>query len=114
MVVQDDEIDVEEQVGKVAMRSIELAGDDALDTNPLEEIAEVELHSMVGVGSPKTINLRGLIRAMEVNVLVDSGAIHKFIALKLVHELDLPLSEMDGYGIILGTGSSVRGAQICK
>lgn len=77
MVVQDEDFEVEEQVEEIAMQSVELKPSD----EPPEEVAEVALHSMVGVGSPKTIKLRGYIGATEVNVLVDGGATHNFIAL---------------------------------
>lgn len=101
---------MEEQVEQVAMQTTELKSPEDVQ----EEIVEVALHSMVGVGSPKTIKLKGFLGSTEVIVLVDSGVTHNFIALQLVRKLDLQLTETGGYGIILGTGSSVRGVEICK
>lgn len=96
------------------MQIAEVANEHWVEAKPLEEIAEVALQSMVGLGCPKTLKLKGLIGSTEVLVLIDSGSTHNFIALKLVKELYLPLNETNGYEIILGTGVSVRCTEICK
>ena len=44
------------------------------------EIANLSLHLLVGLSSPKTIKVKGEIRGREVVVLIDGEATHNFIS----------------------------------
>lgn len=86
----------------------------AAEEGPTTEIAALSLNSMAGLGSPKTFKIRGMIAEMEVIVLIDSGATHNFISDDIVRLLELPLSASASYGVVLGTGESVRASECAK
>lgn len=71
------------------------------------------MNPMVGLDSPKTMKLIGVIGNKSV-VLVDSNTSHNFIDGKLVKECNLPLSTTSSYGIVLGTKKSVCDTGIFK
>lgn len=58
------------------------------------EVAELSLNSVVGISTPGTIKLRGQIKNEAVVVVVDCGATHNSISLKLVEKLNIPRSEL--------------------
>ncbi|XP_056852913.1 uncharacterized protein LOC130502194 [Raphanus sativus] len=72
-------------------------------------VAEVSVNSVVGISSPRTMKLRGVIQNREVVVLIDSGATHNFISSKLIAELKLPLSSTRSYGVLVAGGVNVQG-----
>lgn len=80
----------------------------------MREVMELSINSVVGLTSPQTIKVEGLIENQEVVVLIDCGATHNFISAELVQKLGLPRMETSGYGVIMGTGFVVQGAGICK
>lgn len=53
-------------------------------------------------------------RDTEVIILIDSGATHNFISNEIVQRLEISLSHSASYGVVLGTGDSVRAAGVCK
>lgn len=72
------------------------------------------LNSFIGINSPTTMKLRGLIRKMELVVMLDSGATHNFVTSLIVHKTKLKvLTHMRIY-ILLGTGFEVRALSLCK
>lgn len=60
------------------------------------------------------MKLKGQIQGREVVILIDCGATHNFIAQSLLEELKLPYSETTHYGVIMGTGLTVKREGICK
>lgn len=72
-------------------------------------VAEVSVNSVVGISSPRTMKLRGVIQSREVVMLIDSGATHNFISSKLIGELKLPLSSTRSYGVLVAGGVNVQG-----
>lgn len=70
-----------------------------LETAELNQVVEVSLNSVVGLTTPKTMKLKGLIGEQEVVVLIDPGATHNFISLDLVRKLQLPVSKTEIYGV---------------
>ena len=64
--------------------------------------------------SPKTLKLRGELRGIPIQVLVDSGASHNFISRILVLMMGLPASSFFGLYIRLGDGPRVRVQQKCE
>ncbi|KAL0556516.1 hypothetical protein IC582_005030 [Cucumis melo] len=55
-----------------------------------------------------------MIRGRAVVVLIDYGTTHNFISDKLVTQLLLSLEETSDYGVILDSGSIVKGKGICN
>lgn len=76
--------------------------------------SEVSLNSVVGLSSPKTMKMRGMIGENEVIVLIDPGATHNFVSLEKVAELNLPVTESGGFGVSLGNGDATKGSGLCE
>lgn len=75
---------------------------------------EVFLNFVVGLSSPKTLRLKGLVSGEEVIVMIDPGATHNFISLSLIEKLQLPLVQTKEFGVSLGNGESVKGSGECR
>lgn len=83
--------------------------------SPIAEVhSEISLNSVVGLSNPKTMKLKGLIGEKEVVVMIDPGATHNFIALGVVKELNIEVTESGSFGVSLGNGDAVRGSGVCK
>ena len=80
----------------------------------LKDAMELSLNSVVGLTTPGTMKIKGTIGSKEVIILVDSGATHNFLSLELVQQLALPLTTTTSYGVMMGTGISVKGKGICR
>ena len=82
----------------------------------LEEQAMVELsiNSVVGLTNPGTTKVKRKIRDREVVILVDYGATQNFMSEKLVGELQIATKETAHYGVIMGSGTSIKGKGICE
>ena len=79
LLVFDDELETDEYREKEDLKeepSLEIV-----------ETVELSLNSVVGLTTPGTMKLRGLIKGTEVTILIDCGATHNFIGTKLVDEL---------------------------
>ncbi|KAL4027645.1 hypothetical protein IC575_010820 [Cucumis melo] len=74
---------------------------------------ELSINSVVGLTNPGTMKVKGKLGKEEVVVLIDCGATHNFIAEKLVEKLKLPMKETPNYGVILGSGTSIKGKGVC-
>lgn len=77
-------------------------------------MVELSLNSVVGLTTPKTMKLKGSVLGQSVIVLIDCGATHNFISAELAGKLALPVTHTASYGVLMGTGLSVRGGGICK
>ena len=100
--------DLSEEIDKVT----EETEDENKEINT--EVANLSLHSLVGLSSPKTIKIKDEIRCHEVVVLVDEGATHNFISEEVVKELKIRVETLDAYGVILETRSVVQATRMCK
>lgn len=58
--------------------------------------------------------MKGSINDEAVIALIDYGAVHNFISDKLTSSLKLPKEEASNYGVILGTGTTVKGKGVCR
>lgn len=75
---------------------------------------EVSLNSVMGITSPKTLKMLGVIQGQEVVIMVDPWATHNFISTDLVDKLQLPLTHTKAFAVSLGTGEAVQGREECK
>ena len=66
------------------------------------------------LSNPGTVKVKGRVGEEEVVILIDCGATHNFIAKKLVTKLGLTLQETPNYGVILGSGTTVKGKRVCR
>ena len=105
LLVFDDEVEEwderEEEIAQEVMR-IEVA-----------ETIGLSLNSVVGLTTPGMMKVKGTINGKEVIILIDCGATHNFIAVKLVEDLQLPLVTINSYRVVMGTGVAVKGKGIC-
>lgn len=69
---------------------------------------EISLNSFVGLTSPKTFKLRGIVNGSSVIVMIDPGATHNFIALHAVEKLGVECTPSKAYGVFLGYGELVH------
>lgn len=80
----------------------------------LTEITELSLNSLVGISSPRTMKLQGMVQTEKVTVMIDSGATHNFISDKVIRRLGLSTVKTHSYGVVTGTGMMVQGVGICR
>nr|GEX24785.1 putative mitochondrial protein [Tanacetum cinerariifolium] len=82
------------------------------------DAVEVSVHSVVGITTPHTIKLWGIIKGYEVVILIDRGATHNFLSVRLVKQLGLRIMGKRETGITLGNGKTenspgiYRGAEL--
>ncbi|TYK23171.1 Ty3/gypsy retrotransposon protein [Cucumis melo var. makuwa] len=74
---------------------------------------ELSINSVVGLTNPGTMKVKGKIGEEEVVILIHCGATHNFIAEKLVDKLKQPMRETPNYGVILGSGTTIKGRGVC-
>ena len=77
-------------------------------------MVEISLNYVVGLTTPTTMKLCGMIGPQEVVVLIDSWATHNFISIDLVKKLAIPMVTTEGYGVLMKTRLSVWGEGVCK
>lgn len=70
--------------------------------------------SFMGLSSPTTTKMKGMIRKGTVLFMLDSGATHNFITPRLAKRLKLTEKVNSHLHILLGTGVSVKGTSICE
>ncbi|KAK9106331.1 hypothetical protein Syun_022342 [Stephania yunnanensis] len=75
---------------------------------------ELTTHAIEGPPGPRTLKIKGQVHGVDVVILIDSGASHNFISPELVHTLQLPVTSTNAYSILVGGGSKVPGAGICR
>nr|GEY89983.1 hypothetical protein [Tanacetum cinerariifolium] len=68
------------------------------------DTVEVSAHFVTGITSHHTMKLRGTIQGFAVVVLIDSGATHNFVSLKLVEPLNLYVTGSRKTWVTLGNG----------
>lgn len=99
LMVAEEEVDGESDKGEEA---------------DIEEAVEVSLCSVVGLTNQKTMKLRGEIQGCEVVVMIDPGATHNFLSLRVIEEEKVAVREGGEFEVSLGNGESVRGLGVCK
>lgn len=109
LLMEDDDKEYTEEAGS------------ELPEAPTEEAAlevplhtEVSLNSVIGLSSPKTMKLKGVLGTSEVVVMIDPGATHNFVSMEKVWELNLMVTESGRFGVVLGNGEAIRGSGVCK
>lgn len=75
-------------------------------TDP-EVLPQISLHAMLGHTSPKTLRLSGTIRNHNITILIDSSSTHNFIQERIVHFLNLPISNSNQFQVIIGNGDTL-------
>lgn len=68
----------------------ELSGEETMVK--VSSVMELSLNSVVGLTSPKTFKVKGMVEDREIIIIFDCGATHNFIALKLMDELKITMA----------------------
>ncbi|KAA0041482.1 Beta-galactosidase [Cucumis melo var. makuwa] len=101
-IVEEEFFDAETEMKQVEVQNVENLN------------IELSLNSVVGLTNPGIMKVKGRVGEEEVVILIDCGATHNFIAEKLVTKLGLTLQETPNYGVILGSGTAVKGKGVCR
>lgn len=78
------------------------------------QVRAISLRSFLGLSSPTTTKLKGVVKKQTIVVMLDSGATHNFISPDLVKRTHLRMENDAALDIILGTGVSVPGGGVCR
>lgn len=78
------------------------------------KMIDLSINSVVSLTSPRTMKLTGNILGHPVLVMIDCGATHNFISAELASQLALPITRTASYGVLIGTGLSIRGRRDLK
>ncbi|CAA7021556.1 unnamed protein product [Microthlaspi erraticum] len=77
-------------------------------------LMELSLNSFLGIDSPITTKMTGLVKKNQVVVMLDSGATHNFITPEMIKRAQLKTMVNPNLEIMLGTSVSVHGTGICQ
>lgn len=75
---------------------------------------KIEVTSVIGFTTPRTMMLEGFMGSSKVVVLIDCGASHNFISNALVCKANLNLSPNERCSVSMGVGEEVGARGICK
>ncbi|KAA0047238.1 Ty3/gypsy retrotransposon protein [Cucumis melo var. makuwa] len=101
-IVEEEFFDAETEMKQVEVQNVENLN------------IELSINSVVGLNNPGTMKVKGRVGEEEVVILIDCGATHNFVAEDLVTRLGLTLQETPNYGVILGSGTAVKGKGVCR
>ncbi|GJX34450.1 reverse transcriptase [Tanacetum coccineum] len=82
--------------------SIKDEGEDAVESGDISI-----LNSLIGHGSPHSLQLWGKIGKGDVHVLIDNGSTHNFIRLDVVDKMCLPIKSTKSFKVYIGSGESL-------
>ncbi|GJU49209.1 putative mitochondrial protein, partial [Tanacetum coccineum] len=71
------------------------------------DVIEVSLNSVMGFTSNHTMKLRGIIGDIVVVVLIDSGATHNFMSMRVVKQLGIMVMDSSQLTVTLGNGQTL-------
>nr|GMD32851.1 Transposon Ty3-G Gag-Pol polyprotein [Ipomoea batatas] len=71
------------------------------------------LNTMIGPGSPRSLQLTGNIKSSSCLVLIDSGSTHNFITPAIVERLQLPTKSITPFQVYIGNGDTLGCQHVC-
>ncbi|GKC72113.1 RVP_2 domain-containing protein, partial [Tanacetum coccineum] len=84
------------------------AGDEAVESRDI-----LILNSLIGHGSPRSLQLWGKIGKGDVHVLIDNGSTHNFIRPDIVKKLCLPTHFTKMFKVYIGRGETLLCENMC-
>lgn len=78
------------------------------------QLKTISLRSFLGISSPTTTKMIGLLKKQTMVMMLDSGATHNFISPRLVSKAKLRTEQRRELEILLGTGVSVQSSGVCE
>ncbi|KAK0603991.1 hypothetical protein LWI29_010961 [Acer saccharum] len=109
LITHDEEDDEEPEEAPVIVDKPVL---EAVEISEFTEAIEVSLNSVVGLMTPKTMKIKGIVGQQQVVILIDPDATHNFISAILVQKLKLPITRTKAYGVTMRTRDSVKGDEV--
>ncbi|GJW42570.1 reverse transcriptase [Tanacetum coccineum] len=85
---------------------------DATDTAESGDISI--LNSLIGHGSPRSLQLWGTTGSGEVHVLIDNGSTHNFVQPGIVERMCLPVQTTKAFKVYIGSGESLLCENMCS
>lgn len=79
-----------------------------------QELCTLSFNYFLGINSPRTTKIRGIIQNKEVVIMLDSGASHNFISPEVDDKLHLKVSVDSSLEVLLGNGVSVKALGVCR
>ncbi|KAJ9543643.1 hypothetical protein OSB04_023350 [Centaurea solstitialis] len=110
LILGDDER-VDDTGEVIAMEVKEDECEEVLECNSIGLFAGVE---QINAETSNTLRIRGWVKGVPVEVLVDSGASHSFISPHVATALDMPIASDRRLGVRLGDGHRVMTQGECK
>ncbi|GJZ81421.1 ty3-gypsy retrotransposon protein [Tanacetum coccineum] len=98
--------------GKFLLLMTEEGGDTGqeLDADAEEAVESGDisiLNSLIGHGSPRSLQLWGTIGTRNVHVLIDNGSTHNFVRPDVVEKMQLPVASTKAFKVYIGSGESL-------
>nr|GEX19081.1 hypothetical protein [Tanacetum cinerariifolium] len=72
------------------------------------------LNSLVGHGSPRSLQLWGEISTAGVHILIENGSTHSFVRPDVVKRMHLPLQATKVFKVYIGSGESLLCERMCS
>lgn len=79
-----------------------------------QKVVKIALRTIIRFASKRTMKLKGLVKDMEVLILIDNGATYNFIQQAVVDELELTILKGTTLEVTIGDGSNKRGKGLCQ
>lgn len=87
---------------------------DATPTNPKHpEHFPLSLHAMTGQTTPCTLRFQASIMGHTVSVLVDTGNSHNILQPRVATFLNLPITTIDPFTVMVGNGAYIQCSGLC-
>ncbi|GJS40578.1 ty3-gypsy retrotransposon protein [Tanacetum coccineum] len=87
---------------------VETGHDEAMESGDISI-----LNSLVGHGSPRSLQLWGTIGAGKVHILIDNGSTHNFVQPGVVERMQLPISGTKPFKVYIGSGETLLCENMC-
>ncbi|GJY09530.1 retrotransposon-related protein [Tanacetum coccineum] len=91
---------------------IEQSGDEELD-DAMESGDISILNSLVGHGSPQSLQLWGTLGSGRVHILIDNGSTHNFVQPGVVERMHLPITGTKTFKVYIGSGETLLCENMC-
>ncbi|GKC45980.1 transposon ty3-I gag-pol polyprotein, partial [Tanacetum coccineum] len=72
------------------------------------------LNSLIGQGSPRSLQLWGTICLGSVHILIDNGSIHNFVRPDVVEKMHLPVQSTKPFKVYIGSRETLLCESICS
>nr|GEW64445.1 hypothetical protein [Tanacetum cinerariifolium] len=89
-----------------------MTGDEGEDAGESGDI--LILNSLIGHGSPRSLQLLGKIGKGDFYVLIDNGSTHNFIRLDVFEKMCIPIKSTKAFKVYIGSGESLLCESVCS